>query len=118
MAPFIRSGGKYMPSLGTAAAAFLLFPMLKSAALLMAIAFLLGLGLGMSQPMVMSLLHNMAPPGRVGEAIGVRMSLVNFSQTVMPLLFGALGTALGMAPVFWATALLLSTGSFYARRRA
>lgn len=104
-------------SLGTAAAAFFLFPMLERAALLMVVAFLLGLGLGMSQPMVMSLLHNIAPPGRVGEAIGVRMSLVNFSQTVMPLLFGALGTALGMAPVFWATALLLSTGSFYARRR-
>jgi len=104
-------------SLGTAAAAFFLFPLLERAGLLMAIAFLLGLGLGMSQPMVMSLLHNMTPPGRVGEAIGVRMSLVNFSQTVMPLLFGALGTALGMAPVFWATALLLSTGSFYARRR-
>lgn len=104
-------------SLGTAAAAFFLFPMLERAALLMAIAFLLGLGLGMSQPMVMSLLHNTAPPGRVGEAIGVRMSLVNMSQTVMPLLFGALGTAFGMAPVFWATALLLSTGSFYARRR-
>ena len=104
-------------SLGTAAAAFFLFPMLERAALLMAIAFLLGLGLGMSQPMVMSLLHNTAPEGRVGEAIGVRMSLVNMSQTVMPLLFGALGTALGMAPVFWATALLLSTGSFYARRR-
>lgn len=104
-------------SLGTAAGAFFLFPMLERAVLLMAIAFLLGLGLGMSQPMVMSLLHNTAPPGRVGEAIGVRMSLVNMSQTVMPLLFGALGTALGMAPVFWTTALLLSTGSFYARRR-
>jgi len=104
-------------SLGIAASAFFLFPLLERAALLMAIAFLLGLGLGMSQPMVMSLLHNTTPPGRVGEAIGVRMSLVNFSQTVMPLLFGALGTALGMAPVFWATALLLSTGSFYARRR-
>jgi MFS family permease len=104
-------------SLGTAAAAFFLFPLLERAALLMVIAFVLGLGLGMSQPMVMSLLHNMTPPGRVGEAIGVRMSLVNFSQTLMPLLFGALGTALGMAPVFWVTALLLSTGSFYARRR-
>jgi len=46
----------------------------------------------MSQPMVMSLLHNTTPAGRVGEAIGVRMSLVNMSQIAMPLLFGALGT--------------------------
>ena len=104
-------------SLGTAAAVFFLFPLLERASFLMAVAFLLGLGLGMSQPMVMSLLHNTAPAGRVGEAIGVRMSLVNMSQIAMPLLFGALGTALGMLPVFWATALLLSFGGLYARRR-
>jgi predicted acyltransferase len=103
--------------LTTAAAAFFLFPLLERASFLMAVAFLLGLGLGMSQPMVMSLLHNTAPAGRVGEAIGVRMSLVNMSQIAMPLLFGALGTALGMVPVFWATALLLSLGGLYARRR-
>ena len=105
-------------SLATASGTFLLFPVLERAGFLMALAFTLGLGLGMSQPMVMSLLHNAAPPGRAGEAVGVRMSIVNLSQTSMPLLFGALGTALGMAPVFWATALLLCAGSFYAHRRA
>jgi len=104
-------------SLATAAVAFLLFPLFERAGPLMAVSFLLGLGLGMSQPMVMSLLHNASPPGRVGEAIGVRMSLVNMSQIAMPLLFGAVGTALGMVPVFWATALLLSVGGLYARRR-
>ena len=104
-------------SLAIAATSFLLFPLFDRAGLLMAIAFLLGLGLGMSQPMVMSLLHNTVPQGRVGEAIGVRMTLVNISQITIPLLFGALGTALGMGPVFWATALLLGAGSWYARRR-
>jgi MFS family permease len=83
----------------------------------MAVAFLLGLGLGMSQPMVMSLLHNTVPPGRAGEAVGVRMTLVNISQIAIPLLFGALGAWLGMLPVFWATSLLLSGGSWYAKRR-
>jgi hypothetical protein len=48
--------------------------------------------------MIMSLLYNEAPAGRGGEAIGVRMLLLNFSQTGIPLLFGALGAALGMAP--------------------
>lgn len=104
-------------SLAIAGASFFLFPLLERAGLLMAVAFLLGLGLGMSQPMVMSLLHNTVPPGRVGEAIGVRMTLVNISQITIPLLFGALGTALGMLPVFWATALLLSVGGGYAKRR-
>ena len=104
-------------SLAIAAGSFLLFPLLERAAPLMAVAFFLGLGLGMSQPMVMSLLHNTVPAGRVGEAVGVRMTLVNVSQISIPLLFGALGTALGMLPVFWATALFLSGGSWYAKRR-
>lgn len=104
-------------SLAIAAGSFLLFPLLERAAFLMAVAFFLGLGLGMSQPMVMSLLHNTVPQGRVGEAIGVRMTIVNISQIAIPLSFGALGTALGMVPVFWATALLLSGGSWYAKRR-
>lgn len=104
-------------SLAIAGTSFFLFPLLERPGLLMAVAFLLGLGLGMSQPMVMSLLHNTVPAGRVGEAIGVRMTLINISQITIPLLFGALGTALGMLPVFWATAVLLSAGSGYARRR-
>jgi MFS family permease len=104
-------------SLATASATFFLFPLLERATLLMALAFVLGLGLGMSQPMAMSLLHNTAPPGRVGEAVGLRMTFINMSQTGMPLLFGALGAALGMAPVFWAIALMLSAGSLYLRRR-
>jgi MFS family permease len=104
-------------SLAIAAGSFLMFPLFERAALLMGVAFFLGLGLGMSQPMVMSLLHNTAPAGRVGEAVGVRMTLVNISQITIPLAFGALGTALGMLPVFWATALLLSGGSWYAKRR-
>jgi MFS family permease len=97
---------------------FFLFPLLHDAALLMGLAFFLGLGLGCSQPMVMSLLHSTAPEGRVGEAVGIRIMLVNMSQTSMPLLFGALGAALGMAPVFWTTAVLLGAGGYFSARHA
>jgi MFS family permease len=104
-------------SLFVAGSSFVLFPLFRSAAPLMAVAFVLGLGLGMSQPTVMSLMHTATPPGRVGEAVGVRMTLVNMSQTGMPLLFGALGSVLGtLAPAFWATALLLIAGGFVTRR--
>jgi MFS family permease len=104
-------------SLVVAGTSFVLFPFFRSAEPLMAIAFFLGLGLGMSQPTVMSLMHNTTPPGRVGEAVGVRMTLVNMSQTGMPLLFGALGSLLGtLAPAFWATALLLLAGGYVAKR--
>ncbi|HET9664025.1 MAG TPA: MFS transporter [Burkholderiales bacterium] len=97
-------------------AAFVIFPLLSEPVLLMGLAFILGLGLGGAQPMIMALLYNTAPPGRGGETVGIRTLLLNFSQTSIPLLFGALGTAFGMGPVFWAMALALGTGGFYARR--
>ena len=34
--------------------------------------------------------------------MGVRTLLLNFAQASVPLAFGALGSALGMLPVFWA----------------
>ena len=82
----------------------------------MLLSFVLGLFLGAGQPMVMALLYNKAPPGRAGEAVGVRTLLLNFSQAGMPLMFGALGAALGMAPVFWVMALSLVGGAWYAKR--
>jgi predicted MFS family arabinose efflux permease len=100
----------------TTAAAFLIFPLLSEPALLMSLAFVLGLGLGGAQPMIMALLYDRAPPGRGGEAVGVRTLLLNFSQASIPLLFGALGAAFGMAPVFWAMALALGAGGWHARR--
>ena len=96
--------------------ALALLPFVKEVALLMALAFLLGIGLGGAQPMVMALLYNKAPAGRAGEAVGVRTLLLNFSQAGIPLMFGALGAALGMAPVFWTMALALIAGGWYARR--
>lgn len=106
-----------MASALTAATSFFLIPFASSVLALMALLFLLGLGLGAPQPMVLSLLHDAAPPGRGGEAVGVRIFLINMSQTIMPLLFGAVGT-LGMLPVFWSTAFCLTAGGWLARKRA
>jgi MFS family permease len=99
------------------AAALAAIPLVQDVRLLMAIAFVLGLGLGGAQPMIMALLYDTAPPGRGGEAVGVRTLLLNVSQTGIPLLFGALGAALGMTPVFWTMAAALVAGGWYARRR-
>jgi MFS family permease len=91
-------------SMAGTACCYVLFPWIASVPLLMALAFALGLALGLSQPMVMSLIYIAAPEGRAGEAVGLRTVLVMSSQTVMPLLFGALGATLGMTPVFLAMA--------------
>ena len=81
-----------------AGAVYLAFPFLTSAPALGALSFVLGLGLGSGQPMVLSLLHAHAPPGRVGEAVGMRMSLMQTMAVAVPLVFGALGSSIGILP--------------------
>jgi predicted MFS family arabinose efflux permease len=99
------------------AGTYALFPFFSSVPMLMALSFVLGIGLGCAQPMVMALLYNTSPPGRQGEAVGVRTTVMNASHTVLPLAFGALGAALGMGPVFWSMAGLLAAGGYYINRR-
>jgi len=96
--------------------AIAVIPLIGGVPLLMGLAFVLGMGLGGAQPMIMALLYNQAPPGRDAEATGVRTLLLNASQAGIPLLFGALGAVLGMAPVFWTMALTLLAGGYYARK--
>jgi MFS family permease len=93
-----------------AALAFTLFPMYSSRSPLMAVAFLLGLGLGAAQPNVMSLVHSRSPQGRVGEVLGVRATIIHSSQVVLPLVFGAFGSVLGAAAMFWTMAALVGSG--------
>lgn len=104
-------------ALAITAFVYFLFPLFSAAPVLMGLAFLLGLGLGATQPMVLSLIHLVAPPGRTGEAVGVRTTLMNTSHTALPLAFGAVGAAVGMVPAFWALALVLTAGGVFAGRR-
>ena len=100
-----------------ACVAYVLFPLVELVPLLAAIAFLLGLGLGATQPSIMSLIYATAPHGRAAEAVGVRTVVLNASHTVLPLLFGGVGVALGMAPVFWSMAAALAVGGWFSNRR-
>jgi predicted MFS family arabinose efflux permease len=93
-----------------AALAFALFPLFSARTPLMAVAFLLGLGLGAAQPNIMSLVHSRSPQGRVGEVLGVRATIIHSSQVVLPLVFGAFGSVLGAAAMFWTMATLVGSG--------
>ena len=79
-------------------------------------AVLLGLALGAVQPMIMTSLHHITPDGRHGEAIALRSMTINLSSALMPLLFGALGAAVGAASLFWVMAAMVAAGSPQARR--
>ena len=93
-----------------------LIPLTKSVPLLMAVSFVLGLGLGGTQPLIMAMLYEKAPPGRGAEAVGMRTQLLNITQAGIPMIFGALGAWMGMAPVFIAMGVALLVGAWYARR--
>jgi MFS-type transporter involved in bile tolerance (Atg22 family) len=81
-----------------------------------ACAVLLGLTLGCVQPMIMSTLHHLTPDNRHGEALAFRSMAINASSTLMPLLFGAIGTVVGAAVLFWAVGGAVGAGSWVARR--
>jgi MFS family permease len=83
---------------------FALTPLATGFGQLLVLAAFTGLVLGGGQPLAMTLLHHNAPPGRAGEAIGMRSVIVSGSQTFLPAVFGALGSFLGTGPVFWVVA--------------
>jgi hypothetical protein len=65
---------------------------------------------------MMSVLHRVSPPDRIGEAAGLRMTLINGTQTFLPTTFGAFGGLFGLSAIFWGMALLIGGGAWYTGR--
>jgi MFS family permease len=99
-----------------AAAAFAVFPFLRSVYALMATAFIIGIGVGSTQPLLMSISYERSPAGRAGEVTGLRLTVNNVARISMPIICGAIGAALGASPVFWMNAVNLAATSFLSRR--
>jgi MFS family permease len=100
-----------------AAVTYVAVPFITHMVLLCTIVFVLGLGTGCGQPLSLSLIYERAPGGRSGEALGLRATLNNFTHMVTPLMFGAIGGAFGVMPVFLFNALMLAGGGAIIRRR-
>ena len=88
-----------------------LYPLAHAAWAMGMMSALLGLALGSVQPMLMSSMHQLLPPERQGEGLGLRLMLVNASSVAMPMLFGSLGAWLGVAAVFWCGAVTVGAGT-------
>ena len=95
----------------TTAVLFGVYPQLDTAWAMGICSAALGLALGSVQPMIMSTLHQITPPARHGEALGLRLMTINSSSVVMPLLFGTVGTAIGVASVFWVVGAAVGLGA-------
>lgn len=103
--------------LALGALAYFLFPFFTALPPLLFCAFILGLGLGASQPNVMSLLQSQSPKGRVGEALGIRTMFTNLCHTVLPAWFGVLAAAAGVFWIFMAMAGIMAASAVAARFR-
>ena len=102
-------------SLFLAAATFSLIPFFTQAVVLGAISFILGLGLGLGQPLSTILTYNYSPAERVGEALGLRVAFNNLTHVAVPVVFGAVGAAFGLSLVFWVSSAMLVLGGYASR---
>lgn len=118
--PFTARWGEHAMMAGALAVssvAFIAVPLTSQPLLLGVCSFVLGLGLGCGQPLTMILSFNAAPAGRSAEAIAMRLAVSYGAHVVIPPVFGAVGAAMGLAPIFWTCAMLLGSGSFLTRPR-
>jgi MFS family permease len=90
---------------------FAFYPLMPTPWAMGACSVMLGLVLGTVQPMIMSTLHQITPPHRQGEALGLRLMSINASSVLMPMLFGTVGAMVGVAPLFWVVGAAVGSGA-------
>ena len=90
---------------------FALVPFFTHPIALAAIAFFFGLGMGIGIPLTVMLMFSRSAEGRSGQTLGMRLTANNFVRVTGPIVFGAVGTAFGLPPVFWINAVMMAAGA-------
>ena len=93
------------------ASAFLLVPLFKEMIVLSLLSFCFGVGMGCGQPITLMMTFSGSAQGRSGEAMGIRVTVNHLTRVVVPVVFGSIGSAFGLFPVFWLNSLMLVSGS-------
>jgi MFS family permease len=99
------------------AISLVLMPFFQSVPVLILLSFMLGIGMGCGQPIITMLMYSYSPKGRTGEALGLRMSFIHLTKLVGPVVFGAIGSALGLAAMFVMNSLVMTAGGLLSRPR-
>lgn len=106
----LREGAVISGAMAITAFVFALYPFMDSALTMGVCSVLLGFSLGSVQPMVMSMLHQITPEHRHGEALGLRLMAINASSVAMPVLFGSAGALIGVSALFWVVGAAVASG--------
>lgn len=115
LAERIREATVIATAMGVTALLFAVYPLLHAPIAMGLCSAALGLALGSVQPMIMSMLHQITPEARHGEALGLRLMAINGSSVVMPVLFGMTGAVIGVSGVFWFVGAVVGAGVQAAR---
>jgi MFS family permease len=111
IAAHIREWAVVTGAMAATALLFGIYPFLHAPLAMGMCSVLLGLALGAVQPMIMSMLHQITPEHRHGEAVALRIMAINASSVGMPMLFGLAGSAIGISGVFWITGAIVAGGT-------
>lgn len=98
-------------SIVTSGLFFILIPLSHHELWLGFLSFLLGMGLGIGQPLSISTTLQSLPPERAAEGLGFRMTSNRLTQTISPFIFGVIAQSFGMAFVFFITGAFILIGS-------
>ncbi len=98
-----------------ATVAFVAMPFMTDPFGLAAIVFVYGFGLNLGQPITLILAYANADKSRSGEIIGVREALNQITRVGAPIVFGAIGSLVGVMAVFAAGAAMLIGGALALR---
>jgi MFS family permease len=103
-------------AMASTALLFAVYPLMTSAWGMGVCSVLLGVALGTVQPMIMSMIHQITPEHRHGEAVALRVMAINGSSVLMPMIFGVAGAAIGVAGLFWLVGAAVGGGVHLALR--
>ena len=101
-------------STGLAGGCLALLPFISSEPLLYVLMVLIGLGLGLGQPMTIAWVANRSPREERGLALGIRLTGNRSALLVVPTTMGLIAGASGIGSVFVAMALVLVVGAVVA----
>lgn len=97
------------------AVCFFIVPLFSKVYLLLLVSALLGVGLGLGQPLSIVFAMNLSRKERHGEVLGLRLTINRITQFTTPFIFGGVGMFTGVHFIFIIIGATIFTGMFFTK---
>ncbi|GGB48220.1 MFS transporter [Lentibacillus populi] len=88
----------------------LLHPLFSSQLILIGLSFVLGIGLGIGQPLSIASTVEYLPSNQIGEGLGLRLTINRLTQVLTPVSVGGVSALFGIGSVFYFTGFIVLGG--------